>query len=433
MDRYELDQAVNRQIEQAYWPWWFAVAYVQSKPARYDAMRGGVETHLASKGSSVDAVGAFGRVVAVLCGDDDPDSETFRNWQARAEDRLMMAIRAGKVKAWGRTAPSGSLVEIAPSDWVGSEVDCSDTCDLVREGWRDLEGIDRALNGERVVWFSDIHLPREQVMAWADHLDQEAQREIQNVDDTSDSEAFESITAGRDDLEGGFWSAFVTCAWVGSRCEAFTAKAQRFECEQRLDRGGVYSQAAWIVLSGAMRHRFGVSGKDALRRLQVAIGDRVLAAGSGLDLETGRSRDITPAEWARMTVIHDQHGTSLVPGVYGVSWSSTDVRAAFPSQAGEATEIAPEPQNHRPLHNWKEPAPPAMTLAEASADVLAWVHDYDKAGLPLRSAYSDAVRRLGAGVLRKIDVDALLKEAKTARRAPVVKGRPRKLSGRASA
>ena len=75
MDRFELDQAVNRQMEHAYWPWWFAVAYVQPRPARYDAMRGAVETHLAFKGSSVDAVGAFGRVVAVLCGDDDPDGE----------------------------------------------------------------------------------------------------------------------------------------------------------------------------------------------------------------------------------------------------------------------------------------------------------------------------------------------------------------------
>jgi hypothetical protein len=383
MDRYELDQAVNRQMDAAYWPWWFAVAYVQSKPARYDALRGGVETHLAFKGSGVDAVGAFGRVVAVLCGDDDPDSETFRSWQVRAEDRLMLAIRPGKVRAWGRPSPRETPVEIEPSAWIGGEVDCSDTCDLVREGWRNLCGVDRALNGERVVWFSDIHLPREQVMAWADHLEMEETRG--QVDDAlaGDYEAFAAMEAGARELEKGFWSAFVACAWVGSRCEQFTAAVQAYERAKLVERGGPNSASAWLVLGNVMGERFAVTATQAARQIEAAIADNRLSHGMGFDVETGRYREIQKPEWLGMASSHDEHGFSIVPGVYRVSWPSVDVRSAFPA----SDQIA-------------QPMPPTPSLSPPSdADRLSqqqvWADGAVKRGVTITEARRDAVQCLG--------------------------------------
>jgi hypothetical protein len=337
MDRYELDQAVNRQMDAAYWPWWFAVAYVQPWGVRVEALRSGVETYLAFKGSSVDAVGALGRVIAVLCGDDDPDGETFRVWQTRAEDRLMMAIRAGKVRAWGYPSPDATLVELKPSDWVGGEVDCSDTCDLVKEGWRGAGFLSQAVDLERVVRFSDIHLPREQVMAWADHLEQEAHRQVEDLNDAQNSEFFYGLGVSDGDLVEGFWSAFVTCAWIGSRCREFTAKAQQFERDGLADLGGVYSATAWSVMGGALRHKFGVSDYDALRMVQQAIALNKLPAGGGFDKRAGQRREIANVEWQEMkSPIHDHDGTSHLPGLYNIQWSSADVMAAFPHLPAEA-------------------------------------------------------------------------------------------------
>lgn len=420
MDRHELDQAVNRQIEQAFWPWWFAVAYVQSKPGRHEAMRGGVETHLAYKGSSVNAVGAFGRVIAILCGEDDPDGQVFRTWQTRAEDRLMLAIRAGRVLAWGRPSKGEALVELKASDWVGGEVDCSDTCDLVQEGWRDMNWLARVVDSERTARFLDIHLPREQVMAWADHLESEEVRA--NLDDTlaGDYEAFAAIESERRELEGGFWSAFVACAWVGSRCTRFTAAAQAYEKAKLVERGGPYSASAWIVLGNVMGERFGVTMSQASDAIKGAIADRILAAGFGYDLASAQSRDIVPAEWLGMKVVHDQHGTSLVPGVYGVSWSSADVRAAFqaeepralPKTVAATSLVVPSI------------APPSMRLADATPAVKDWLAQAIDRKLPVRRAYHDAREKLGAGVLRQQEAQDLLKEAMAERQLPVSRGRP---------
>lgn len=340
MDRFELDKAVNRQLEHEFWPWWFAVAYVQPKPGRYEAMRGGVETYLAFKGSSVDAVGAFGRVVAVLCGEDDPDSETFRSWQGRAEERLMLAIKAGRIKSWGRSALREGLAELKASDWVGGEVDCSNTCDLVEEGWRDMSLLAQAVDGERLVWFSDIHLPRDQVMGWADYLDSEEARE--NLDDAlaGDYEAFAAFESGGSGLEGGFWSAFVACSWVGSRCERFTGAAQAFERAKLVERGGARASGAWLSLGNIMGERFGVNMTQAAGKIKSAIADRVLSAGVAYDLAARQNRDVAAAEWLGMAIAHDQHGTSLVPGLYSVSWSSLDIRTAFSARSGS---VAQEP------------------------------------------------------------------------------------------
>jgi hypothetical protein len=420
MDRHELDQAVNRQIEQAFWPWWLAVAYVQPKPQRHEALRGGVETHLAYKGSSVDAVGAFGRVIAVLCGEDDPDGQIFRTWQTRAEDRLMLAIRAGKVLAWGRPAKGEALVELKASNWVGAEVDCSDTCDLVQQGWRDMNWLARVVDSERVVQFVDIHLPREQVMAWADHL--ESEEVGANLDDAlaGDYEAFAAIESEGRELKGGFWSAFVACAWVGSRCTRFTAAAQAYETAKLVERGGPYAAGAWIVLGNVMGERFGVTMSQASDAIKSAIADRILAAGFGHDIGSGQSHDISAAECLQMRVVHDQHGTSLVPGVYGVSWSSTDMRGAFQAEAVPdlLEEVAP------PVPVVPSIAPPPMRLADAPPAVKEWLAQAIDRKLPVRRAYHDAREKLGAGVLRQQEAQDLLKEAMAERQLPVSRGRP---------
>lgn len=428
MDRHELDQAVNRQLEEAYWPWWFAVAYVQPKPERYEAMRLGLACY---DGSSLAAAGAFNGVLFSLAGDENAGDGALRVARTRAEDRLLLAVRRGRVRALGKLEPSNTLVEIKSSDWVGSEIDCEGTCDLVIEGWRDSRGVDRCLNRERIVRFFDVHLPREQIIAWADEL--ESAEASKNVDDAlaGDYEAFAAIEDEGQSLEGGFWSAFVACAWVGSRCERLTAAAQVYERAKLVERGGPHSASAWLVLDKVMGERFGVTITQATGRLKSAIADRQLSSGVGYDL-TGRcNRDIAPAEWLGMEVLHDQHGTSLVPGIYRVSWPSADVRAAFPARKdGLRPSLVREPLQHGSPANWKSSAPPAMTLATAPPNVLAWVHAYDKAGRPLRSAYAAAEEALGPKVLRKIDVDALLKEVKAARGVPVVMGRPRKSNRR---
>ncbi len=413
MDRYELDQAVNRQIEQAYWPWWFAVAFVQPKPERYEALRGAVETHLAFKGSSVDAVGALGRVVAVLSGTDDPDSKTFRQWQTRAEDRLMMAIRTGHVRAWGRTSPRLTPVEIKPSDWVGGEVDCSDTCDLVREGWRDLEGVDRALNGERVVWFSDIHLPREQVMAWADHLEGERARE--NLDDAlaGDYETFAAIESEGRALKGGFWSAFVACAWVGSRCEQFTAATQAYERAQMVERGGPYSAGAWLIVGNIMGARFGVTMSQALTQIVDAVADDILSQGMGYDEKSRAYREIGKPEWLGMVSAHDQHGFSVVPGLYRVSWPSVDVRAAFPAIGLQPPQL-------------EESAP---MIAPDTDDIRARQEEWAKSAVDrdvtITDAREDAVRCLGDKAPDQELARGLLRAAYQKAGRPVKPGRPK--------
>ena len=412
MDHLELDQAVNRQIEQAYWPWWFAFAYVQPKPERYDAMRGAVETYLAFKGSSVDAVGAFGRVVAVMCGEDDPDSETFRTWQARAEDRLLLAVRAGKVATWGRLTPSDGLVELKPSDWVGGEVDCSNTCDLVKEGWRDANWLSQVFDLKRIVRYSDVHLPREQVMAWVDHLESEKARA--DLDDmfAGDYDAFVAIEREGRELEGGFWSAFVACAWVGSRCTRFTAAAQAYERAKLVELGGLYASCAWIVLGNVMGERFGVTMSQASGVIKSAIADRILPAGFGLDSTTGQSREIAPAEWLRMTVVHNQRGTSLVPGVYVVSWPSVDLRDAF--QTGDD-----------PFHSQMFATPPPSAV-DAKARQEAWAADAVVRNVTITDAREDAVQRLGDALAPPQDLArGLLRDAYGRAGRPVKPGRPK--------
>lgn len=358
MDRFELDQAVNRQFGHAYWPWWYAVAYIQPKPERDEAVRGATETHLTSKGSGFEAVGAFGRIVTALCGEDDPDSEAFHACHSRAEDRLLLAVKSGSIATWGRLAHGESLVELKASDWVGGEVDCSATCDLVKEGWREADRLSQIFDVERDVRFYDIHLPRDQVLALAERSEQETRRRMQDAEDVEHSEAFEEIAAGSDDLERSFWSAFVTCAWVGSRCEAFTAKAQHFERNEQVDRGGLYSWGAWSVLGGAMRHRFKVSNSDARRLIQNAIAGGALPTGGGVDVETRRRRALTVEEWQEIGL----GGASLVRGVDKIMWSSADVVAAFPAlkaKAAEANEAqktgrARPPVSHAALSRWFE-------------------------------------------------------------------------------
>lgn len=405
MDSHELDQAVNRKTEQAYWPWWLAVAYVLPKPERYNAMRGAVETHLAFKDSSVDAAAALGRVVAELNGGNDLSSETFRVWRIRSEDSLMLAVRSGQVRAWGRPTQHENLIELEPSDWIGSEVDCSVTCDLVQEGWRDKDPLSQALHGERVVRFSDIHLPREQVIAWADQI--ESAEASKCLDDAlaGDYEAFAAIESEGQSLEGGFWSAFVACAWVGSRCERFTAAAQVYERAMLVERGGPHSASAWLVLGNVMGKRFGLTTTQATGRIQSAIADRQLSSGVGYDLSGRCNRDIAPAEWLGMEILHDQHGTSLVPGIYRVSWPSADVRSAF---------LPGSPPVDRD---------PALDLSGSDAHA-EWALDAARRGVTVTNARRDARDRLGDDAPGQDAARVLLKEAKEKLGCPVRRGRP---------
>ena len=163
MDRFELDQAVNRQIEQAYWPWWFAVAYVQPQSVRQEAMRAGCRH---DTGGSLSACGSLGAVVEIAADLRRYDRDEFSQASDSAEAHLLQAIRSGRIKTFGRENAGRTLVEIPPSAWVGAEINCYDTCDLLAVGYREsAKDWAALLHHDRKPWFVDVHLSGADVKA----------------------------------------------------------------------------------------------------------------------------------------------------------------------------------------------------------------------------------------------------------------------------
>ncbi|KRA81621.1 hypothetical protein ASD76_13950 [Altererythrobacter sp. Root672] len=118
-------------------------------------------------GSMADyiGVGAVGRVHEVITKGQDVrllEEETLRC----LEMPLLAMIGSGRIVAQGRKSPVSLLEEIRASDWVGAEIDSEGTCDLVKAGWRAKAHSFEAILGEheRVVWFYDVHLPRDAML-----------------------------------------------------------------------------------------------------------------------------------------------------------------------------------------------------------------------------------------------------------------------------
>lgn len=177
--------------------------------------------------------------------------------------------------------------------------------------------------------------------------------ETQELDDIleGDYSAFAACEGKAVHVVGGFWSVFVTCAWIVSRCEAFTAAVQLYEKQHCVDQGGTHAAAAWLVLGNVMGRRFDVTLTQALDQLRAAIGDGLIDPGSGYDRQENRERVVERHEWRAMRVAYEAGGTSLVPGVYNLAWPSAGVRSAFPQTTQD--EPAPPVRMVRPPERWQ--------------------------------------------------------------------------------
>jgi hypothetical protein len=420
MQTDEVGAAIDRIVEQEFWPWWFALAYVQPRVVRPIMLRGAVETFLACSGSEYAQGAAIRRVAEIVADDANLDAAAERTFIDEFQERLTKPILADRLRVWGRPDRNAVLHQTRASDWVGAEVLTYKTSDLIKVGWLTADPFAPNATKDPITYYFDLHLRGADVVAVAHDID----REWPSDDVGRDYADFLEIEREAGPLREGFWSPFVACAWVCSRSDLFAAAAQEYETRyltgKRSEALGIASAAAWMVVGNLAGERYGLTFLQGLEAIRDAIGAKRLAAGTGERMGLSDRRPIEAHEWGAMRLAFERDGVSPLQGLCAVQWSSADLLAAFPTDAAQDLhkEVAPAGPVVPSI------ARPPMRLADAPPAVREWLALAVERKLPVRRAYRDAREKLGSGVLRQQEAQDLLKEAMAGHNLPVSRGRP---------
>lgn len=329
MQTDEVGAAIDRIVQHQFWPWWFALAYVQPRAVRHETVRGAVQTFLAFGGKDYAPSAAIGRVTHIIAGDENLDAAAERLLIAEFEERLTQPILSGRFSAWGSIERGAALQEIGAAHWVGAEVYSYKSSDLINRGWLGADVFLPEATREPITRFFDLHMQRVDVEALAVELD----RDWPTVEAERDYVDFLGIEREARTVREGFWSPFVACAWVCSRTEQFTAAAQEYEARylggKRGEALGYACAAGWLVVGNLAGERYGMTFTQGLQAIRDAIGAKRLGAGTGEHMGIGGRRPIEAHEWGAMRLAFERYGISPLHGLCAVQWSSADVVAAF--------------------------------------------------------------------------------------------------------
>lgn len=149
---------------------------------------------------------------------------------------------------------------------------------------------------------------------------------------SGDYAAFDDCIEGAAPLSDGYWSPFVTLAWIATRDSDFTAATQLYETRAFANRGGPHSASAWMVVGNKAGMASGRTLSAAEQELRLALEAGRLSGGIATNTRTGELIDVDRPMWTRWdrAFVHD--GVQLLPGFHDFRWPSEAVRAAFPVQ-----------------------------------------------------------------------------------------------------
>lgn len=161
-------------------------------------------------------------------------------------------------------------------------------------------------------------------------------------DDWIDSKLFNTCEAKAERVREGYWSAFVTLAWIVSRDEKFVAAAQLYESECQAEQSSVHSASAWMTLSSKVCARFNVSILAAEDDLREALESNRLAGGIATETESGRVIEVQRFQWTTCNRSFQTHGAPWGQALGYFHWPSDNVRGAFPASDVIADELPNE-------------------------------------------------------------------------------------------
>lgn len=203
----------------------------------------------------------------------------------------------------------------------------------------------------------------------------------------------------------GFWSPFVTLAWIVSRRNDYVAAVQAYEVEYHANRGSIHSGAGWIVVGDDAGARFGLTLTDASELLREALESGRVDGGIATD-RMGHTRKIEVFEWTKWSCAFVHEGISLLPGLSDFKWPASAVRFAFPVRATSTTTTTP-----------------ATQLTEEG--LTSWATDAQSRSVTIQNARKDAVEQLGRLAPTAYDCRAALKAARLRCGIETKPGRPR--------
>ncbi len=321
-----MDEAIERHLSKAYWPWSVALAYCQPVEKRQAALAAVTEV--------IDTYGEHGSGALAYAGAASlhvlyealHGRASQIDWASFEDDerRLLGAVQAGSIRVVGRASQDGPIIEIPVTDWIGGEVDGDATCDLVTSGWRSKGLLDQALTTKRAARFYDLHIHGDIVRQHAQALD--GPPAAGNWAEATLAPYLATASAPRE----GFWTAWPTLAWIASRDDRFIAATQSFEHEAYANRGGPHSAAAWMTLGDSAGERYGCTFSDAEGSLREALETGRLTGGIAVDAQEGSTVPIERWQWTRWNRTFVTNGLSLLPGYVDFRWPSELVRSAFP-------------------------------------------------------------------------------------------------------
>ncbi len=249
----EVGAAIDRIVEQEFWPWWFAVAYVQPRAVRPVMLRGAVETFLACSGSEYAQGAAIRRVVEIVADDANLDAAAERAFIDEFQQRLTKPILAGRVHAWGRPDRNAVLHQASASDWVGAEVLTYKTSDLIKAGWLTADPFAPHATKEPIAYYFDLHLRGADVVAVTQDIDRE-------------------LPSGVPAVEAPATLPKVSDGEARARCdELWLAGHNAYQIEKLIVADPIYVGFKAETLRGWMKGRYKRTGRGERRREHITV------------------------------------------------------------------------------------------------------------------------------------------------------------------
>lgn len=318
--------AIEPWLNKAYWPWPVALAYSLEGDRRGDTLAAVVkilDNKDCKDSAAFKSYIAVHQLVAVATGRELEGGIPFDQLQT-LESRLLSQLWSDNIRAWGRPSKLSELEEIPPTAWPNREVEPYETCDLVQFGWRsERNTLSAILDMERQLAFADLHLPRDSIVRLFPPLPY--------AECPTDSEAFADCLKRSEFLQEGYWSAFVSAAWIATLDTKFTAAVQMFECERLGGRGGLFTDSVWLTIEHEAAERFGQSIGAALdESLRAALERNEVKGGVALLAGSTELKPIERHEWLAWRRQTTRQGLSLLPRLVDFRWPSEEILREFP-------------------------------------------------------------------------------------------------------
>ena len=170
------DDVLNEMLERRLWPWPIAVAYCLEPCKRRQAIYRALEALTfyphAGELRHFTAMVAIEFVFQIHVG----ATNIAFDWAVMAdlEATLIRGVESDDptvhIPSYGSKTLSGTLEELSVNDWVGGEVLCSETADLIKGGFRVPELREACFRGKKepVIWYFNIHLSSKHVKELVD-------------------------------------------------------------------------------------------------------------------------------------------------------------------------------------------------------------------------------------------------------------------------